>query len=94
MKKLVISVLLALSLLYFVSCGIITVEEISTETSSQETPSQEPLHVCTPAATVIENKVDATCENEGSYDEVVYCAGCDKELPMQLLPRPSPLILY
>ncbi|MBE6782507.1 MAG: hypothetical protein E7536_00660 [Ruminococcaceae bacterium] len=30
--------------------------------------------------TVIENKVDPDCENEGSYDEVVYCTVCNEEL--------------
>ena len=29
---------------------------------------------------VIENKVTATCKVEGSYDEVLYCAECGKEV--------------
>ena len=29
---------------------------------------------------VIENKVEATAENDGSYDTVVYCSVCDAEL--------------
>ncbi len=29
---------------------------------------------------VIENKTDATCTENGSYDEVVYCAVCNEEL--------------
>ncbi len=29
---------------------------------------------------VIENNVDPDCENEGSYDTVVYCSVCDAEL--------------
>ena len=29
---------------------------------------------------VIENEIAATEEKEGSYDEVVYCADCKKEL--------------
>jgi len=29
---------------------------------------------------IIENYVGATCEKNGSYDEVVYCGGCGKEL--------------
>ena len=34
----------------------------------------------TPGNTVIENKVDATCTVDGSYDEVVYCTVCNTEL--------------
>ena len=33
-----------------------------------------------PAEAVQENVVAATCEKAGSYDDVVYCAGCDEEL--------------
>ena len=28
----------------------------------------------------VENELEATCENNGSYDEVVYCTKCDGEL--------------
>jgi hypothetical protein len=34
----------------------------------------------TPADAVVENKLDATCTAEGSYDSVVYCSVCDAEL--------------
>ena len=34
----------------------------------------------TPEIAVRENEVSATCKVNGSYDEVVYCAVCDKEL--------------
>ena len=34
----------------------------------------------TNADAVIENKVDATCSAQGSYDSVVYCSVCDAEL--------------
>lgn len=34
----------------------------------------------TPAAAVIENKVDATSTSNGSYETVVYCQSCKKEL--------------
>ena len=34
----------------------------------------------TPGEAVKENIVDATCEDDGSYDEVVYCTECNKEL--------------
>lgn len=33
-----------------------------------------------PAEPVIENEVSATCVKAGSFDEVVYCMSCDKEL--------------
>ncbi len=33
-----------------------------------------------PADAVVENKKAATCTENGSYDEVVYCSDCDKEL--------------
>ena len=29
---------------------------------------------------VEENRIEAECEKEGSYDEVIYCAVCEKEL--------------
>ena len=34
----------------------------------------------TPAAAVEENRVEATCEENGSYDEVVYCSDCNVEI--------------
>ena len=34
----------------------------------------------TPAAAVIENRVNATCEEGGSYEEVIYCSVCGEEL--------------
>ena len=34
----------------------------------------------TPAESVIENKVAATCSAAGSYDEVVYCSVCGEEI--------------
>ncbi len=34
----------------------------------------------TPGESVKENIVEATCEDNGSYDEVVYCSECSKEL--------------
>ena len=37
-------------------------------------------HICTPAAAVTENEVAATCAASGSYDSVVYCSVCEKEL--------------
>ena len=37
-------------------------------------------HVCKDGETVVENNIEATCTKEGSYDNVVYCDGCGKEL--------------
>ncbi len=39
-----------------------------------------PVKPHTPAAAVQENVVDAKCEEEGSYDSVVYCSVCNTEL--------------
>ena len=96
MKKLLVVLLFALSLLLcFASCDLIPKDDAAQDSSSQEaseqgkpeqeipeqgTPEQEKPHVCTPSAVVIENKVDATCEKAGFYDEVVYCADCNKVL--------------
>ena len=33
-----------------------------------------------PGETMIENEVDATCTENGGYDEVVYCTDCEAEL--------------
>lgn len=37
-------------------------------------------HTHTPNSVVRENEIAATCEAAGSYDEVVYCAECSKEM--------------
>lgn len=44
------------------------------DTQTAEIPQL--THVHTPAAAVKENEVPATCEAEGSYDEVVRCSKC------------------
>lgn len=41
---------------------------------------QIPSLAHTPVAAVVENVVDATCKNTGSYDEVVYCSVCSGEV--------------
>ena len=38
------------------------------------------LHPHPALSTVKENKIAPTCASDGSYDEVVYCADCDKEI--------------
>ena len=39
-----------------------------------------PAHTHTPGEPVQESVVPASCTAEGSYDEVVYCTGCNEEL--------------
>ena len=44
-----------------------------------EAPTEAP-HVHTPGEPVQENVVPASCEADGSYDEVVYCTECQAEI--------------
>ncbi|MBQ6335614.1 MAG: dockerin type I repeat-containing protein [Ruminococcus sp.] len=44
-----------------------------------EAPTEAP-HVHTPGQPVQENVVPASCSQEGSYDEVVYCTECQEEI--------------
>lgn len=41
---------------------------------------EEPEHEHTAGNPVKENEVAATCDKEGSYDEVVYCTECEEEI--------------
>ena len=43
----------------------------------------------TPATTVRENEVAATCTADGSYDEVVYCSVCKTELSRESKATPA-----
>jgi hypothetical protein len=45
-------------------------------------PEDYPLHTHThtKGTPVEENRVEATCAKEGSYDEVIYCTECEEEL--------------
>ena len=43
-----------------------------------------PVHIHTPGESVQENVVPATCETEGSYDEIVYCTECGEEISREL----------
>ena len=43
-------------------------------------PGGEIPHEHTPGEPVQENVVPATCQAEGSYDEVIYCTECEEEL--------------
>jgi hypothetical protein len=58
-------------------------EEVTCATCNikiSETTNKIPMLKHTPAEAVIENKIDATCYSEGSYDNVVYCSECGEEL--------------
>ena len=39
----------------------------------------------TPGNVVVENNIDPDCENNGSYDNVVYCTVCDKEISRETI---------
>ena len=45
-----------------------------------------------PAAPVRENEIEATAKESGSYDEVIYCKGCHKELSRttKVIPKLNP----
>lgn len=43
-------------------------------------PSGQAAHTHTPGEPVQENVVPASCSQEGSYDEVVYCTECQEEI--------------
>lgn len=47
-----------------------------------EKPTEAPTeaHIHTPGKPVEENRVEASCDKEGSYDEVVYCTECGEEI--------------
>ncbi|MCR4911902.1 MAG: endonuclease [Bacilli bacterium] len=65
MKKLNRFLALVLLIPFLVSCG---------------NSSSNPPHEHKPGDLVIENKVDATCVKDGSYDSVVYCVDCHEQL--------------
>ncbi|MBQ9532240.1 MAG: hypothetical protein IJR70_09245 [Eubacterium sp.] len=52
--------------------------EFHSETTVQTAPALEHTHV--PAEAVRENEVPASCSEEGSYDEVIYCSKCGEEI--------------
>ena len=45
-----------------------------------ETSIIDKLNTHKSAEVIIENKIDYTCSQDGSYDEVVYCSVCDIEI--------------
>ena len=54
-------------------------ERLCTVCGYKETATIE-IKAHTPGEVVTENRVDPKCEVKGSYDEVVYCTECTKEL--------------
>ncbi len=91
LKSLVLAILLIVCCLLTVSCGNgdnadlpndTSTDVLDTTTESNEEPTEPGTEVCpcTSTRTARENEIDSTCKTEGSYDEVVYCVACDKEL--------------
>ncbi len=66
-------------MVYCTVCG----EELSRETVTV------PATGHTPGQAVKENEVDATCTEDGSYDEVVYCTVCGEELSRETVTIPA-----
>ena len=54
-----------------------------------ETKTEGGAHEHTPGEAVHENAVDPTCEEEGSYDVVVYCTECGEELSRETVTDPA-----
>ena len=52
-------------------------DQLYTETTTRD---DVPMVAHTPGPIVIENVVDPTCTEGGSYDEVIYCSVCGEEL--------------
>ena len=54
--------------------------ETSSSSSSSSAQSSSSFHTHTASSPVEENKIDATCIADGSYDLVVYCSSCGEEM--------------
>ena len=69
---------------FVVNRDMVTNEEDANSTNTdivfKFTTGKVPEHEHTAAEAVRENEVAATCTQEGSYDEVVYCSECGEEL--------------
>ncbi len=91
-KKLFVAILFLLLMLNFSACnqtkdpikndGLQSGTNISSpnDTASEINGEQTTVHEHTALEAVKENDVAATCEIEGSYDEVIYCSECHEEL--------------
>lgn len=91
LKSLLIAILIMTCCLLVASCengdqgglpGDSSPDLSNTTTIPNEEPTDpgEKVCSCTSTRTARENVIDSTCKTEGSYDEVVYCSVCDKEL--------------
>ena len=95
MKKLLIALLSVPLLFAFSSCGQTEESSdpnssqaepegenatAGENTSANDDQSGAQPHTHTPESAVNENVIDATCQKEGRYDEVIYCSECGDEL--------------
>ena len=74
------------------AAGTYTVKaEIAATTNYQSatTTAEFTIEGHTPAAAVIENRVEATCTEAGSYDSVVCCSVCNAELSRETVVIPA-----
>ena len=53
---------------------------LPTVAMADETPEDPTEHTHVASSPVTENRIDASCDKEGSYDSVVYCEVCKEEL--------------
>ncbi len=69
-------------------CGTWFEEDKKTEiTNHSSVKRQKKPH--TPGESVRKNEVPAGCEDDGSYDEVVYCDVCGEQMSSKTLPIPA-----
>ena len=55
-------------------------DESTSEPDESTSEPETEACACTATRTARENEIAATCTEEGSYDEVIYCKDCEKEL--------------
>ena len=75
MKKFFCGVAVLVCLLVLSSCTL----TISSGNVNQQI-NNEDCNSHTPSDAVKENEISASCDKNGSYEKVVYCAECEKEL--------------
>lgn len=64
----------------------ITVKYLGKETTFTVTVNNGlPVHTHTPAEAVRENRIEPTCTEDGSYDNVVYCSDCGAEISRETI---------
>ena len=65
----------------------VTVTAVFTETQTSDPGTT--IHIHTPGKAVRENSVEATATTDGSYDLVIYCAECGKEISRSYVTIPA-----